>query len=264
MAHETILPFHNYQYAMDVRFDGKRALVTGAGKGIGRAIAIALMKGGADTYALSRTQSDLDSLEKEVPGIKTVFCDVSDWDLTKSIVQDIIKDGPIELLVNNAGVGTLEAVGTIKNEVAMETIKTNLLASMNISQEVVQGLKIAGKEGSIINMSSVAGLIAFPVVGACSYSASKGGMDAMTRVMAMELGPHKIRANSINPTTVWTDIAKRNFKGVSKLEKLLSMTPMGRLAEVEDVVNATLFLLSDKAAMITGVSLPVDGGLTAC
>ena len=249
---------------MDIRFDGKRALVTGAGKGIGRAIAIALMKGGADTYALSRTQSDLESLEKEVPGIKTICCDVSDWDLTKSIVQDIIKDGPIELLVNNAGVGTLEAVGTIKKEVAMETIKTNLLASMNISQEVAQGLKIAGKEGSIVNMSSVAGLIAFPVVGACSYSASKGGMDAMTRVMAMELGPHKIRANSINPTTVWTEIAKRNFKDVSKLEKLLSMTPMGRLAEVEDIVNATLFLLSNKAAMITGVTLPVDGGLTAC
>ena len=113
-------------------------------------------------------------------------------------------------------------------------------------------------------MSSVAGLIAFPVVGACSYSASKGGMDAMTRVMAMELGPHKIRANSINPTTVWTEIAKRNFKDVSKLEKLLSMTPLGKLAEVEDIVNATLFLLSDKAAMITGVALPVDGGLTAC
>ena len=113
---------------MDVRFDGKRALVTGAGKGIGRALAEALMKGGADTYALSRTQSDLESLEKEVPGIKTICCDVSDWDLTKSIVQDIIKDGPIELLVNNAGVGTLEAVGTIKKEVAMETIKTNFLS----------------------------------------------------------------------------------------------------------------------------------------
>ena len=249
---------------MDVRFDGKRALVTGAGKGIGRAIAIALIKGGADTYALSRTQSDLDSLEKEVPGIKTVICDVSDWDLTKSIVQDIIKEGPVELLVNNAGHGTLEAVGTINKEVAIETMKTNLLAAMNISQEVAQGLKIAGKEGSIVNISSVCSSIAFPFVGLGSYSASKGGMDAMTRVMAMELGPHKIRINSVNPTAVWTELAQRTFKDLSAFEKGMSMTPLGRLAEVEDIVNATLFLLSDKAAMITGVALPVDGGLTAC
>ena len=246
---------------MDVRYDGKRALVTGAGKGIGRAIAIALMKGGADTYALSRTQADLDSLEKEVPGIKTVFCDVSDWDLTKSIVQDIIKEGPVELLVNNAGHGTLDAVGIINKEVAIETMKTNLLAAMNISQEVAQGLKIAVKEGSIVNISSVCSTIAFPFVGLSSYSASKGGMDAMTRVMAMELGPHKIRINSVNPTAVWTELAQRSNKDLSKM---LSMTPVGRLAEVEDIVNATLFLLSDKAAMITGVSLPVDGGLIAC
>ena len=248
---------------MDIRFDGKRALVTGAGKGIGREIAIALMKGGADTYALSRTQSDLDSLEKEVPGIKTVCCDLSDWDQTKSIVQDIIQ-GPVELLVNNAGICLLEAVGTITKEVAMETMKVNLLASMNISQEVAQGLKIVGKEGSIVNMSSVASLIAFPVVGLSIYGASKGGMDAMTRVMAMELGPHKIRINSVTPTTVWTETTRRALKDLSTADKIMSTTPLGKLAEVEDMVNATLFLLSDKAAMITGVILPVDGGLTAC
>ena len=248
---------------MDVRFEGKRALVTGAGKGIGRAIAIALMKGGADTYALSRTQSDLDSLEKEVPGIKTVCCDISDWDLTKSVLQDIIKDAPIELLVNNAAISIMEAVGSVTEEVAMEIMKTNLLASMNISQEVAQGLKTAGKEGSIVNMSSVCGLIAFPVVGASAYSASKGGMDAMTRVMAMELGPHGIRVNSVDLTTVWTEMSRKVID-LSTVEKVLSMTPIGRLGEVEDIVNATLFLLSDKAAMITGVALPVDGGLTAC
>ena len=248
---------------MDVRFDGKRALVTGAGKGIGRALAIALMKGGAETYALSRTQSDLDNLKKEVPGIKTIACDISDWDRIKCIVQGIIKDGPIDLLVNNAGVGTLEAVGTITEEVAMKTMVTNLLAPMNIAQEVAQGLKDVARGGSIVNMSAVWGLIANPIAGGCTYAASKGGMDAMTRVMAMELGPHKIRVNSINPTAVLTDKLKQ-FKESAYGVKLISTIPMAKFAEVEDVVHTALFLLSSKADMITGVTFPVDGGITAC
>ena len=108
---------------MDIRFDGKRALVTGAGKGIGRALAIALRKGGVLKHMLSAAHSpDLDSLNKEVPGIKTIACDLSDWDHTKCIVQGIIKDGPVDLLVNNAGVFTLEAVGIITKEEATKTV----------------------------------------------------------------------------------------------------------------------------------------------
>ena len=248
---------------MDIRFDGKRALVTGAGKGIGRALAIALRKGGAETYALSRTQSDLDSLNKEVPGIKTIACDLSDWDHTKCIVQGIIKDGPVDLLVNNAGVFTLEAVGIITKEEATKTVVTNLLAPMNIAQEVARGLKEAARGGSIVNLSAVSGIIANnQFEGSCAYAASKGGMDAMTRVMAMELGPHKIRVNSINPTVVWTDSIKAREKGF--FDKVLSKIPLAKFAEVDDIVHVTLFLLSAKADMITGVTLPVDGGLTAC
>ena len=248
---------------MDVRFDGKRALVTGAGKGIGRAIAIALMKGGADTYALSRTQSDLDSLKKEVPEIKTIACDLSDWDLTKSIVQGLIRDGPIDLLLNNAGVNILEEVGTITEETATIIMMTNLMAPMNISQEVAKGLKSVDRGGSIVNISSITGLVAPKIMGQCAYAASKGGLQAMTRVMAMELGPHKIRVNCVNPTIVWTEMAQRTVDS-SVLEAVLQTTPLGKVASVEDIVHATLFLLSDKAGMITGVTLPVDGGLVAC
>ena len=183
-------------------------MVTGAGKGIGRAIAIALMRGGAETYALSRTQSDLESLEKEVPGIHTICIDLSDWDLTKTTVQGILKDGAIDLLVNNAGRGSPMPIGAIEQECATDVVKINLLAAINIAQEVAIGMKASGKGGSIVNMSSVTGLFAVPYIGECAYAATKGALDAVTRVMAMELGPHKIRVNSINPTAVETEMTK--------------------------------------------------------
>ena len=157
----------------------------------------------------------------------------------------------------------MEAVGTITKEVAMETMMTNLLVPMNIAQEVGRGLKDVARGGSIVNMSDVWGTIATNQIGGCTYAASKGGLDAMTRVMAMELGPHNIRVNSINPTGVWTDKIKE-IKESDFVAKLMSLIPMANFAEVEDVVHATLFLLSSKADMITGVTFPVDGGMTAC
>ena len=249
---------------MDIRFDGKRALVTGAGKGIGRAIAEALMKGGAETYAISRTQTDLESLEQELPGIHTICMDITNWDQTKISVENIIKDGAIDLLVNNAAITCLEPVGTISEENSKMILETNLLAAINIAQEVSIGMREAGKGGSIVNISSVCGKIAIPN-GVSVSSASKGGLDAMTRVMALELGPHKIRVNSINMTTTWTNMLEKALvEDPALVDGTLKNTPLGRIAEVADCVHPTIFLLSDKASMITGVSLPVDGGWTAC
>ena len=249
---------------MEINFSGKKALVTGAGKGIGRAIAIALMKGGADTYAISRTQSDLKSLEEEVHGIHTICIDITDWELTKTTIKDIIKDAPIELLVNNAGICVLEEVGKITKENAVKIVSTNLLAPINITQEIANGLKESGKGGSVVNVSSTTSLFACPVLGNAVYSATKGGLDAVTRVMAMELGPHNIRVNSIIPTVTWTPLLKQLFSDPATLQPFMDITPLNRLAEIKDLVNGTLFLLSEKAAMITGVSLPVDGGMSAC
>ena len=249
---------------MEINFSGKRALVTGAGKGIGRAIAIALMKGGADTYAISRTQSDLNSLKEEVPGIHTICIDITDWGLTKTTLEDIIKDDPIELLVNNAGTNILEEVGNITEENAVKVVSTNLLAPINITQEITSGLKESGKGGSVVNVSSAASLSACPVIGITVYSATKGGLDAITRVMAMELGPSNIRVNSIIPSVVWTPLMKQLVPDPAALQPVMDITPLNKFAELEDIVNGTLFLLSDKAAMITGVSLPVDGGMSAC
>ena len=249
---------------MEVDFSGKRALVTGAGKGMGRAIAIALMKGGANTYAISRTQSDLNSLKEEVPGIQTICIDITDWELTMTTLKDIIKDDPIELLVNNAGIDVLEEVGNITEENAVKIVSTNLLAPINITQEIAKGLKESGKGGSVVNVSSIASLFAPPILGNTVYGATKGGLDAVTRVMAMELGPHNIRVNSIIPTGVWTPLVKQLYPDPATLQPVMDITPLNKFAEVEDIVNGTLFLLSEKAAMITGVSLPVDGGISAC
>ena len=249
---------------MEISFQGKRALVTGAGKGIGRAIAIALMKGGAETYALSRTQSDLESLEKEVPGIHTICIDLSDWDLTKSTVKGILKEGAIDLLVNNAGIGLPVPIGAIQQESAEQMVKINVLAAINIAQEISIGMKASGRGGSIVNMSSVTGLFAVPYIGNCVYAATKGALDAVTRVMAMELGPHKIRVNSINPTAVETEMTRPYMEKAEDLVTWLANTPLGKFAQLEDVVYGTLFLLGDKASMITGITLPVDGGMNAC
>ena len=239
-------------------------MVTGAGKGIGRAIAVALMRGGAETYALSRTKSDLDSLEKEVPGIQTTCIDLSDWDLSRTTVQGILKEGAIDLLVNNAGIAPTMPIGEIEQEFATDMVKTNLLAAINIAQEVSIGMKASGRGGSIVNMSSITGLFAVPYIGNCAYAASKGALDAVTRVMAMELGPHKIRVNSINPTIVETDATRVSLAKAEDFVTWLANTPLGKYAELDDVVYGTLFLLSDKASMITGITLPIDGGMNAC
>ena len=250
---------------MEISFQGKRALVTGAGKGIGRGIAIALMRGGAETYALSRTQSDLESLEKEVPGIHTICIDLSDWDLAKTTVQGILKEGAIDLLVNNAGIGSpIMPIGAIEQECATAMVKINLLAAINIAQEVFIGMKASGRGGSIVNMSSVTGLFAVPYIGGCVYAATKGALDAVTRVMAMELGPHNIRVNSINPTMVETELSRAYLAKAEDFVTWLANTPLGKFAQLDDVVYGTLFLLSDKASMITGITLPVDGGINAC
>ena len=155
-------------------------------------------------------------------------------------------------------------MGKITEESAMRIVSTNLLAPINIAQEIANGLKEASKGGSVVNVSSAVSLFASPVLGSIVYSATKGGLDAATRVMAMELGPHNIRVNSINPTVVWTPFVKQLFPDPAAFQPIMDITPLNRFAELEDIVNGTIFLLSDKAAIITGVSLPVDGGISAC
>lgn len=244
---------------MDTRFDGKKALVTGAGKGIGRGIAIKLAQLGAKVHAISRTQADLDSLKEEVPDIEVYNQDVADWEKTRSVVQSI---GPIDLLVNNAGITNWTSFLEVTKEELDNMFDINYKAVFNISQVVAKGMVERGEGGAIVNMSSVAGLRALN--NHTIYCSAKGGLDMLTKTMALELGPHKIRVNSVNPTAILTTLGMLGFGDPKKQEETKGKIPLKRLAEVEDVVNATVFLLSEKASMINGIVMPVDGGITAC
>jgi len=240
-------------------FKGKRALVTGVGRGIGRGIAIALVEAGAETYGLSKTQANLDSLAKECPGIKTICVDLSDWSATRKAVESI---GPIDFLVNNAGLIEIVPILDIEENQVDSLFAVNLKAVINITQVVVKGMIARSSPGSIVNVSSQASKHGFP--GISIYCATKGALDQMTRCMALEFGPHKIRVNSIHPTLLPSDMGDKLMDHLgANMVYVISRIPLGRILVMPEVVGPTLYLLSDLAAMVTGHSHMVDGGFTA-
>ena len=247
---------------MDISLSGKRVLITGAGRGIGRALALRVAACGGHVIALSRTQAHLDTLKAECPSVETVTCDLSDWEATRSAVEAL---GPVHCLVNNAGVGLGKAFFEVSESDFDAVMGINLKAAFNVSQVVARGMIARGEGGVIINMSSQLGRrVRFGNrSGSAPYCASKAALDHLTRVMTLELGPKGIRVNSVNPTLLKTDMTSVFWENPDLLAPTLSQIPMGRFAELDDVVNATLFLLSDHASLISGVTLPVDGGVTA-
>ncbi|KAL3870397.1 hypothetical protein ACJMK2_038465 [Sinanodonta woodiana] len=246
---------------MNIRFDGKRALVTGAGRGIGRGILKKLAECGAECVALSKTQENLDSLKNEVPGIQTVMVDLADWTATRHALEKI---GKIDLLVNNAAIVNVSPfIETAKDDLD-KVLDVNFKAAFNVSQIVARSMVERGNGGAIVNVSSVASRIGCSNM--ATYSSAKGAMDSLTQVMATELGPHKIRVNSVHPHLVpSTDMGKSasGFLPLGALEYYLSRIPLNRFPDVEDVVNAVVFLLSDKASSLNGIALPIDGGFEA-
>ena len=244
---------------MDISFKGKRALVTGAGRGIGRDIVKRLVKLGATVVALSKTKENLESLKAELPEIEIVQCDLANWEETRKAVASL---DTIELLVNNAAYAKLDPIGEVDEQTCNLHFDINVKSIINVTQEVVKKLKADGKPGSIVNVSSQAGMVALQdhVV----YCASKGAVDQITRVCSLELGPYNIRCNSVNPTVVETEMGKRGWADPIKRQWMMERIPLRRFADIGDVVDAIVYLLSDKSAMINGVILPIDGGFTAC
>ncbi|XP_013199146.1 L-xylulose reductase [Amyelois transitella] len=243
---------------MEISFKGKRILVTGAGQGIGRGIAVELWRAGANIVALSRTRSHLEALQSEYPSIDIVDVDVADWNKTREVVESL---GHFDALVNNAAIAICDPFFECTSEAYDKTFNVNVKAVLNISQIVAKKMVENKTRGAIVNISSQASKAALK--DHTIYSASKAALDALTRAMALELGPHGIRVNAVNPTVIMTEMGKIGWSEPVRANEMKAKIPLNRFGEVSEVVNAVVFLLSEKASMINGVELPIDGGFLA-
>ena len=237
-----------------MEFQGRRALITGAGKGIGRATAIRLAREGAVVVAVGRGASDLATLRNET-GCEVLVIDLRDAEAIRLAVRGI---EPVGLLVNCAGIVILQSLLDTTEEAFDEVMAVNVRAALILAQEVARPLIAAGRRGAIVNVSSTAAFIGLQ--DHTSYGTSKGALDALTRAMALELGERGIRANAVNPTVTLTAMAAQAWSDPEKSGPMLKRIPVGRFAQPGEIADAILYLLSDRASMVNGITMRVDGG----
>ena len=253
-------------YLKKINLKKKVALVTGAGKGIGKACAIALAEAGADLIIISRTQKDLDQVSKIIKRFKSkcvsYVCDVTNYNQIKKIIANQKK---IDILVNNAGTNIPEHFTKVQKKNMEYLVKINTIATFNLAQlctlkmlETKNRKKIGG---SIINMSSQMAHVGGPIRSV--YNMTKAGLEGLTKGMAIDLAKNNIRVNTVCPTFVVTPMTKKFLKSKKFKNDTLKKIPMGKFAELSDVATAVAFLASDSSKMITGTSIIVDGGWTA-
>ena len=253
-------------YLKKYNLKNKIALVTGAGKGLGKACAIALAEAGANLIIISRTNKDLNQVSKVIKKFKvkckSYVCDITNYNEIKKIIN---KQTRIDVLVNNAGTNIPEYFTKVKRENMEYMVKINNIAAFNLAQLcAVKMIKTKNRKkigGSIVNMSSQMGHVSAPK--RTVYSMNKFGVEGLTKGMALELAKYNIRVNAISPTFVVTPMTKKFLKNKKFKRDVLNNIPLGRFAELPEISSAVVFLASDAASMITGTSLLVDGGWTA-
>lgn len=238
-------------------FTGKTIIITGAGKGIGRACVELLTGRGARILALSRSQADLDDLAARF-GATVIAVDLADNAAARAAMK---KAGPADALINCAGTNVLQSVLDMTEEGYEQVLGINLRAALICAQEFARTRIANGGGGSIVNVTSIAAHRGF--VDHVAYAASKAGLEGATRVMAKELGPYRIRVNAVAPTVTMTELAAKAWSEPAKRDPMMVRHPMGRFAEVDDIARSIAFLLSKDAPMISGAVLPIDGGFLA-
>ncbi|MFZ7093135.1 SDR family oxidoreductase [Primorskyibacter sp. 2E233] len=239
------------------QFSGKTVIITGAGKGIGRACARLMAERGASVIAMARTQGDLDALQTEC-GATGIKVDLADNAAARAAMKQA---GTADFLINCAGTNVLESVLEMTEEGYEAIMGINLRAALICAQEFARARVKAGGGGAIVNVTSIAGHRGFQ--DHMVYAASKAGLEGATRVMAKELGPHGIRVNAVAPTVTMTELAAAAWSDPAKKDPMMVRHPLGRFAEVEDVAKTIAMLLSDDAPVVTGAILPIDGGFLA-
>ncbi len=244
------------------RLDGKRALITGAGRGIGAAGAQVFAQAGASVTLCARTAEELDARVREIrdAGFEAdaFVLDVND---IAAVRREIAARGPFDILLNNAGMNRIRSITEITEEDYDAVLNLNLKSALFVAQAVAQGLLEAGRPGSIINVSSQMGHVGG--AGRSLYSASKWGLEGLTRCMAIDLAAHGIRVNTICPTFIDTALTRPILDTPGTREFVLSRIKLGRLGRMDELAGALLLLASDASTLMTGSSLMVDGGWTA-
>jgi NAD(P)-dependent dehydrogenase (short-subunit alcohol dehydrogenase family) len=251
------------------RVAGKAAIVTGAGTGIGRAIALALAREGAEVAVAGRRREKLEEVAQDIhraggEALVTV-CDVSSEADSQRAVKDAEQAfGRVNVLVNNAGALSVSTVEGISVEEWDRLMATNLKGPFLMSRAVLPAMRRAGG-GAIVNVGSVLGLVAMK--DRAAYCASKGGVAMLTKAMALDHAQEKIRVNCICPAIVETDLIGELFskseEGRRARDERLATLPLGRFGKPDDIAELAVFLASEESSWMTGTAIPVDGGLTA-
>lgn len=245
-----------------MRLDGRRALVTGASRGLGFAASAALAAAGAHVVMAARTASELQMATRAIVdaggSAEAVVLDVTN---TAAVTAAVERQDAFDILVNNAGLARIGPFTDLTEEDFDAVMTINVRATYFITQAVVRRMHGSKKSGSIINMSSQSGHIGIPQ--RSLYCTSKFALEGMTKALAVELAPHGIRVNTICPTIIETDLTRAAMQDPVKLQWALSKIKLGRLGQVEDIMGPLLLLASDASSLMTGSAVMVDGGWTA-
>jgi len=247
----------------NLSLQGKNSLITGAAKGIGKSIAMTFAKLGSDLALVDIDSPSLEKVSEEIRKtgrrVYPIVADITSLKDIEEIVQKSIQNlGEINVLVNNAGVSFLNPAEKLTEEEWDKTLSVNLKGLYFLSQAIGRHM-IQKKSGKIINIASQAAVVALE--NHIAYCASKAGVVAVTKVLALEWGKYNINVNAIAPTIIMTPMGKKAWSG-EKGEKMLERIPLGRFGEPEDVAFTAAFLASDISNMITGTTIMVDGGYT--